>query len=132
MWTNIKLLHDQYIKEIIEEVKYYMRDENMELYLQPVQHHDVKVLGWILYLHAGIDLALWQEYLNAQMRKLEHPTDVIGISLRKPYDGTKSSGGNATKQMKTIHVETIGKISPTVKKQLKTLLQDMSRIKRYH
>ena len=50
-WTNIKLLHSVDIHEILRDTKDEFREEQFGLYLQPIQHHKVATIGWIMFLH---------------------------------------------------------------------------------
>ena len=120
MWTNIKLLHNINIKNILQDTKDEFRHENIGIYLQPIQHFNVKMIGWILYLHETIDIQFWQEFFNAKLRMKGHKGDMVGLSARKPLDGTKYTQGLETqKQIKTIHVETICDISDSIKNEIK-------------
>ena len=40
-WTNIKILHDGDIQEILEDIKEECQDSNFGVSLQSIQHHDV-------------------------------------------------------------------------------------------
>ena len=44
-WTNIKLRHDVLIVELLECANDDFREEDFGVYIQPVQHSDVKVIG---------------------------------------------------------------------------------------
>ena len=91
------------------------------------------MIGWILYLHETIDLQFWQEFFNTQLKMKGHEEDMVGLSVRKPLDGTKSNAGLETqKQIKTIHVETKGDISDSIKNDLKSILKGTAIKKFYH
>ena len=71
-----------------------------------------------------IDIQFWQEFFNYQLRMKGHKGDMVGLLSRKPLDGTKSKQGLETQiKIKTIHVETIGDISDSIKNDLKLVLK---------
>ena len=132
-WTNIKLLHNINIQEILQDTKDEFREESFGMYLQPIQHFNVKMIGWILYFHETIELQFWQEFFNTQLKMKGHEGDMVGLSVRKPLDGTKSNAGLETqKSVKTIHVETKGDISDSIKNDLKSILKGTAIKKFYH
>ena len=45
IWTNIKLRHDVSIQDILEYAKDEFREVEFGIYIQSVQHYNVKVLG---------------------------------------------------------------------------------------
>ena len=51
-WTNIKLKHDVPILELIDHARDDLRAEDFDLYIKPVQHHDVIYLfdGYYIYM----------------------------------------------------------------------------------
>ena len=61
-WTNIKILHNVDIHEILQDTKDEFREEQFGLYLQPIQHHKVVTIGWIMFLHEEVDLQFWQVF----------------------------------------------------------------------
>ena len=62
-WTNIKILHDGDIQEILADIKEECHDCNFGISLQNIQHHDVKTIGWLLHFHDKVDIEYWQEFL---------------------------------------------------------------------
>lgn len=63
-WTNLKILHDVDIQEILADIKYECQDNNFGVSLQNIQHHDVQTIGWLLLLHDKVDIDFWQEFLT--------------------------------------------------------------------
>ena len=58
---------------------------------------------------------------------------MVGLSLRKPLDGSKTTQtGSQHKQIKAVHVETMGDLSDSVKRDLKLILKGTSIKKIYH
>ena len=55
-WTNIKLRHDVPIVELLEYANDDFGAENFGVYIQPVQYSDVKVIGWLLFLHGNSEI----------------------------------------------------------------------------
>ena len=50
------------IHEILQDTKDEFREEQFGLYLQPIQHHKVVTIGWIMFLHEEVDLQFWQVF----------------------------------------------------------------------
>lgn len=120
------------IHDILQDTKDEFREEQFGLYLQPIQHHKVETIGWIMFLHEEVDLQFWQEFFNEQLRTKGHEGDMAGLSIRKPLDGTKQKTQNNHKQTKAIHVETIGDHSDRVKLDIKTILKGTATKAVYH
>ena len=51
VWTSIKMRHDVPILELIDYARDDLREKDFGVYIQPVQHHDVVCIGWLLFLH---------------------------------------------------------------------------------
>ena len=49
-WKNIRIFHNEYIQDILEDNKEEFPDVNFGLYLQAIQHHDVQVIGWLMHM----------------------------------------------------------------------------------
>ena len=61
---NIKLRHDVPIIKLIDYASDDLRAEDFGVYIQPVQHHDVICIGWLLYLHGDSEVPFWQSVLD--------------------------------------------------------------------
>ena len=58
-WTNIKLRHDVPIVKLLEYVNDDFRAEDFGVYIQPVQHLNVKFIGCLLVLHGDFEVVFW-------------------------------------------------------------------------
>ena len=63
--------------------------EDFGVYIQPVQHYDVKVLGQILHLHGDLEIRSWQKVLEDEMLKKKYKEDTIDLRLKTPMGGVK-------------------------------------------
>ena len=86
-WTNIKILHDADIQDILAGTKDECYDINFGVYLQNIQHHDVQVVGWLMHMHDGVDLVFWKNFFDEELEKRKYPRGSVGLMLRKPLDG---------------------------------------------
>ena len=68
-WTNINLRYDVPILKILEYAKDNFREEDFEVYIQPVQHSNVKVIGWLLALHGDSETNFRQKVLEDKLLK---------------------------------------------------------------
>ena len=75
-WTNIKIRHDVPILELIDYAKDDLRDVDFGVYIQPVQHHDVICIGWLLALHGDSEVPFWQEMLEDELVKKKTQTRI--------------------------------------------------------
>ena len=69
IWTNIKLRQDVPILELINYARDDLRAEDFDMYIQPVHHHDVISIGWLLYLHGDLEVPFWQNVLRNELLK---------------------------------------------------------------
>ena len=79
----------QHIPLDLKTKKDEFRDEQFGVYLQPIQHFNVTTIGWIMFLQKEVEIQFWQDFFNSQLRKKGHKGDMVGLSVRKPLDGTK-------------------------------------------
>ena len=90
-WTNIKLRHDVTIEELMGYAKDDFRVEDFGLYIQSVQHYDVKVLRWILHLYGDSEIAFWKKVLEDKMLKKKYQKGTISLRSKAPLDGMKKT-----------------------------------------
>ena len=127
-WTNIKILHDADIQEILAETKDECHDVNFGVYLQNIQHFDVQVAGWLMHMHDSVDLDFWQTFFDEELEKKRYPKGSIGLTLRKPLDGkfSKEKKASDISITRAVHVETIGTKGEMIKKEIKAILKSQT------
>ena len=69
VWTSIKLRHNVPILELIDYARDDLREKDFGVYIQPVQHHDVLCIGWLLFLHGDSEIAFWQRLLDKELQE---------------------------------------------------------------
>ena len=129
-WTNIKILHDGDIQEILADIKEECQDNNFGVSLQNIQHHDVQTIGCLLLLHDKVDIDFWQEFFDEQLVLKKHDKGATGLSLRKPYDGVKHDKKDKLAN-RAIHMETVGEKGDAIKRDIKVILRSQAFKKLY-
>ncbi len=69
VWASIKLRHDFPILELIDYARDDLRENDFGVYIQPVQHHDVVCIGWLLFIHGDSEIAFWQRLLDKELQE---------------------------------------------------------------
>ena len=62
--TNINLINNAPIHKILNDVKNDFKGRDFEVYIQPVQHHDVQVLWWALFLHKDLEIEFQKTFFK--------------------------------------------------------------------
>ena len=90
IWTNVRILHDGDIDNIIADTREDLQEHKARLLLQTIQHWDVVTLGFFKHLHPDIDVENFTAYLAAQLKSWHKgPTLLFGLKVKTPYDGKK-------------------------------------------
>ena len=91
--------------------------------MQSIQHHDVKVIGWLLHLHDKVHFDYWQKFFDEKLVHKKYNKGMIGLSLPKPYDGVKQDYSKDKMANWAIHMKTVGEKGGAVKRDIKAILR---------
>ena len=126
IWTQIRLMHSSPIENLLADVREDLREMDCSLSLQAIQHWDVVTLGFLKNLHPEVDGIALQEYFNKALNYTHNSANhKVGIKVKTPYDGTKSTYSPSTKfkdRIQAYHVDTIGLAQKEVAASLKAIL----------
>ena len=133
VFTNILLLHNENIEDIILDMKDGMTSYNPKIGKQRIQHYNVTKLGYIMCLVTKIELTRWTEFLLERVEAIVQSKVMLAISVAKINDGTGFKDDASNKQAwhrnkKTkveywgIHVETTKEQQVQVKRAISTIL----------
>ena len=135
IWTQLRLLHNEPMENILADTKADFQEQGSTLTLQSIQHWDVAALGFLKNLHPDIDGENLERYLNEKLNCLHRPGDLtIGIRVKSPYDGSKRDPNKKIKfkdRVQAYHVDTIGEQRDTVKALLRRILESEEFATRY-
>jgi len=135
IWSQIRLLHNEPIENIIADTKADFQEQGSTITLQAIQHWDVAALGFLKNLHPDVNGDNMESYINEQLNNLHDAGDlVIGMKVKSPYDGSKRDPNKKVKfkdRIQAFHVETIGEQRDIVKSLLRTILASEEFSKRY-
>ena len=91
IWTQIRILHNEPIHNIIADTRTELKEMNAFITLQAIQHWNVETIGFLKNLHPDVDNESIQRYFIDEINKLHHKEEklLIEIKVRTPYDGIK-------------------------------------------
>ena len=98
VFTNLLLLHDEGIEDIILDMKDAMEAYNPKIGKQRIQHHSVAKLGYIMCLTTKIEIARWTEFLIKETNEILQTQVLLAISVGKINDGTAFKDDFSNKQ----------------------------------
>ena len=113
IWTQIRLLHNEPIQNIIADIRTEIKEMNAFITLQSIQHWNVETIGFLKNLHPDVDNESIQRYFIEEINTLHQKEEklLIGMKVRTPYDGTKRDPNKTTKfkdRVQAFHVDVIG------------------------
>ena len=98
VFTNILLLHNENIEDIILDMKDGMTSYNPKIGKQRIQHYNVTKLGYIMCLVTKIELTRWTEFLLERVEAIVQSKVMLAISVAKINDGTGFKDDASNKQ----------------------------------
>ena len=133
VFTNLLLLHDEKIEDIIIDMKDAMEACNPKIGKQRIQHRSVAKLGCIMCLTTKIEIARWTEFLIKETNEILQTQVLLAISVAKINDGTAFKDDFSNKQPACrnkkkkveywgIHVETAKDKQVQVKRAISVIL----------
>ena len=136
IWTQVRIMHDAEIDNIIADTREDFKDNNAQLMIQSIQHFDVASLGFFKHLHPEIDVANFSAFLSEELDKL-HPTPKlkIGLKVKTPYDGKKRDPGktsNYRDRIQAVHIDAEGNFKAQTAKLIKHILTSKTFEERYN
>ena len=138
IWSQIRLVHNSEIENIIADTKYDLTEKNIFLTKQTIQHWNVASIGFLKNLHPEIDTVALTEFLNESLPKYAKTKKVYyGLKVKAPYDGqrrekfTEGNRRSFKNRLQAVHVEVEGTFVDTAIKCLKNLLASKAFRQRY-
>ena len=125
-WTNIKLIHYASIKQILRDANDDRKDKDFGVYIQPVQHYDVRVLGQILYLHGDSEIAFQQNFLMRKCTKKDTAKDLSVWDQGIHWMGKRKDLTHQAKYknvVRELHVESLGRNGDKLAKDISLKLK---------
>ena len=66
VYCSICLAFDGDRETMLVDVDYELRDNEIRLFVQSLQHHDTKMVGWLHFFNPECDVQLWSEWFTRQ------------------------------------------------------------------
>ena len=98
VFTNILVLHNELIEDMIMDMKDGLAAYNPRIGKQRIQHYNVVKLGYIMCLLTKIETTRWAEFLQKQVEEILKTKVLLAISAAKINDGTGYSDTSNNKQ----------------------------------
>lgn len=86
--TNLIILHDEEIADIIIDMKDSIKAFNPKIGKHRIQHCDAVKLGYIMCLATKAEISLWAEFFQKQVEEILKTKVLLAISAAKINDGT--------------------------------------------
>ena len=136
IWTQIRILHNEPIHNIIADTRTEIKEMNAFIALQAIQHWNVETISFLKNLNPDVDNESIQTYFTDEINAL-HKKDkklLIGIKVRTPYDGIRRDTNKQLKfkdRVQAFHIDVVGDTREEVTRYLKTILASEEFQKRY-
>ena len=116
------------IKIYVKALRPVKKGENdFEVYIQPVQHHDVVCIGWLLFLHGYSEIAFWQRLLDKELQEKNYKKNMIGLRSKVPLDGINKTpftpGELRNRPSKALNIEVHRDCYATIKNDIKEIFK---------
>ena len=138
IWSQIRLVHNATIENILVDTKYDLQEKQIFLTRQTIQHWNVASIGFLKNLHPEIDIVSLSTFLNDRLPNNAKARQIsYGLKVKTPYDGQKQvktivPGTTQFKErLQAVHVEVQGTTAEMATKCLKTILQSKAFQQRY-
>ena len=127
IWTQIRILHNEPIHNIIADTRTELKEMNAFVTLQAIQHWNVESIGFLKNLHPDVDNESIQRYFTDEINKLHNKEEIllIGIKVRTPYDGVRKDPKKPVKfkdRVQAFHVDVVGDTKEKIRTYLKVIL----------
>ena len=136
IWTQIRLLHDVPIDNIIADTREDFIEKAARLTLQPIQHWDVVSIGFLKNVHPDVDVNNLNHYLCEALTKQNRGIPLLlGLKVKTPWDGkkrdTKAPKTNFRDRIQAVHCECEGAQKSLTARLLKVILSSATFQLRY-
>ena len=112
IWSQLRLLHDDPIENIIADTRGDLEELDAGLSIQAIQHWNVAAIGFLKNLHPDVDGDCLQDFISTAIKKLHPNLDImLGLKVKSPYDGTRRDPQKKIKfrdRVQAFHVDTTG------------------------
>ena len=95
VWAQVRLIHNTEIENIITDINEDFKVFESQLFVQTIQHWNVKCIGFLKNLHPDVAVNLLSTFFQTEIAALTKNTLVFGLKVKTPYDGKKRNP-NAT------------------------------------
>ena len=134
VWAQVRLIHNVEIENIITDTNEDFKVSESQLFVQTIQHWNVKCIGFLKNLHPDVDVNLLSSFFQTEIAALTRNTLVFGLKVKTPFDGRKRTP-NATShyrdRIQAVHVEVVGTDTKETGTLLKQVLSSSSFSSRY-
>ena len=90
IWTQVRLIHNTEIENIIADTKEDFLEKKGRLTVQSIQHWDVATLGFLKNVHPDVDVHNLSAFFSQELEKLHKKGKLkIGFKVKSPFDGRR-------------------------------------------
>ena len=129
VYGSIRVAHSTDLDTLLCDIDQEVRDNSSRIFVQSLQHHDTKGIGFLHLFNESSDLKFWTTWLQDQLKiVLKKNEDVkIGLKCKIPFTGLKKEEnkgkGGFNEQSRAIHVEAIREQAEEIEKGIKFILK---------
>ena len=138
IWSQIRLVHDTTIDNILADTKYDLQEKQIFLTKQTIQHWDVASIGFLKNLHPEVDTVSLSNFFQEQLPNSATARNIsFGLKVKTPYDGQKREKNvvpgsiKFKERLQAVHVEVQGSNREMATKCLKNILASKAFRQRY-
>ena len=94
------------------------------MFIQSLQHHDTKMVGWLHFFNPECDIQFWSEWFSKDLKDVMISSSGIGLKSKFCFTGVKYNKNAPKKSTRAIDLEVVRqeaeKIIPVFKNILKS------------
>ena len=99
VWAQFRLLHDTEIETLLVDTKEDLKNMDVSITIQTIQHYEVSHIGFLKNLHWDVDLDSLTEFFNTSLNRIHKNKEIkVGLKVKTPYDGKKRINNSTTRK----------------------------------
>ena len=136
VWTQVRLLHNVEIENIIADTREDFIEKKGRLTIQSIQHWDVATLGFLKNVHPDVDVHQLSAFFTQALNSIHRSGELkVGLKVKSPFDGRKrdpSKNIPYRDRIMAVHVDVEGAQKSISGKLIKQILASEAFLARYN
>jgi hypothetical protein len=123
VYCIIRLSYDGDRETMLVYTEYEFRDNEIRLFIQSLQHHDSKMVGWLHFFNPECDIQYWSEWFSKALKEKNISSSGIGLKSKFCFTGVKYNKNAPNKSTRAIHLEVVRQEAEKIIPAFKNILR---------